>query len=147
MSKTDYRTLEERATQLVDALMCEVDKNCPGLDFAIRNEILTTALDHCYKACQDLQPVRNPHFAAVAKPATASLRVCFNNKCDVTDVGIQFGQNGEIIDQHAVTASVESPAGLRATKVLNDEDGLFGGSFVVMTGMNYDVKQCGGVKA
>lgn len=146
MSDADHRTLEERATQIVDALMCEVDKNCPGLDPAIRNEIFTTALDHCYKACQDLQPPKNPDLA-VAKPATASLRAVFNINKDVADVGIRFGQNGEIVDQHAVTTSAESPAGLRATKVLNDEDGLFGGSFVVKTGMNYDVKQYGGVKA
>ena len=139
MSDADHRTLEERATQIVVALTAEVDKNCPGLDCTIRNEIFTTALDHCYKACQDLQPTKNPDLA-VAKPATASLRAVFNINKDVADVGIRFGQNGEIIDQHAVTASAESPDGLRVAQALDEN--IFG----VMTKMNYEIKQYGGVK-
>ncbi len=147
MSDNCHSTLEERTAQIVEALMAEVDKNCPGLDCAIRNQIYTSALDHCYRAVQDLEPVKNLDLAAVAKPATASLRaVFFNVSGAVQDIGIEFQGAGKITNQHAITAVPGSAAGLRAAEVLGSEGGLYGETLAVTTGFNYEPKQYGSAK-
>ncbi len=145
MSDNCHNTLEDRTACIVEALMAEVDKNCPGLDCAIRNQIYTSALDHCYRAVQDLEPVTNIDLA-VAKPATASLRAVFNVSGAVRDIGIEFQEGGKITNQHAITAAPGSADGLRAAEVLR-EDEDFGGNIAVTTRMNYEHKQYVSAKA